>query len=68
MAIGATLLVFANKQDLAGALSKDEIAAILELDAMVVCKSLPFCVCLFVCISIYLSVYMSVCLFVCIHD
>ena len=32
---GATLLIFANKQDLPGALTKDEIAEMLELDKIV---------------------------------
>lgn len=32
---GATLLVFANKQDLPGSLTKEEIAAMLELDKIV---------------------------------
>ena len=31
---GATLLVFANKQDLSGAASSEEIARILELDTI----------------------------------
>ena len=30
---GASLLIFANKQDLVGALSVDEIASVLELDS-----------------------------------
>lgn len=32
---GATLLVFANKQDLPGSLTKEEIASMLELDKIV---------------------------------
>lgn len=32
--VGATLLVFANKQDIAGALSADEIKQILDLDSI----------------------------------
>ena len=32
---GATLLIFANKQDLPGALSKEEIASLLELEKII---------------------------------
>ena len=31
---GASLLIFANKQDIPGALTKQEIATVLELDSL----------------------------------
>jgi ADP-ribosylation factor-like protein 2 len=44
---GASLIIFANKQDLAGALSMSDIAKVLELDKIVKCVRVVMSTCVY---------------------